>query len=45
VHLSGTLDSPQQDLSPRLLEALKETPTSFLGAMFRALGEWLDGKK
>jgi len=42
VHLSGTLDSPQQDLSPRLLAALKETPGPFLGAMLRALGEWLE---
>jgi hypothetical protein len=43
VHFSGTLDAPQQDLSPRLLAALKETPGAFLGAMFRALGEWLKG--
>ena len=32
---------PSRDLSPRLLAALKETPGAFLGAMFRALGEWL----
>ncbi len=43
VHLSGTLDAPQQDLSPRVLAALKETPGAFFGALFRALGEWLDG--
>ena len=45
VNLSGTLDSPQQDLSPRVLAALKETPGAFLGTMFRALGEWLDGRE
>ena len=37
VHLSGTLDNPQQDLSPRLLGALKESPGAFLGAALRAL--------
>jgi hypothetical protein len=41
VHLSGTLDSPQQDLSPRLIEALKESPGNLLGAAFRALRVWL----
>lgn len=43
VHLGGTLDAPEQDLSPRILEALKETPGSFLGAALRALGAWLKG--
>jgi len=43
VHLSGTLDAPEQDLSPRILEALKETPGSFFGTLFRALGAWLKG--
>ncbi|HMJ05715.1 MAG TPA: hypothetical protein VK474_05620 [Chthoniobacterales bacterium] len=43
VHLSGTLAAPEQDLSPRLVEALKETPFSFFGAAFRALGAWLRG--
>jgi len=41
VHLSGTLESPQQDLSPRLIEALKESPGNLLGAAFRALRVWL----
>jgi len=44
VHLSGTLAEPQQDLSPRLVEAMKESPTAFFGAAFRALGAWLRGK-
>lgn len=43
VHLSGTLDQPEQDLSPRLVEALKESPGAFLGAAFRAFGAWLRG--
>ncbi len=43
VKLSGTLSEPKQDLSPRVLAALKEEPVTFLGTMFRALGEWLDG--
>jgi hypothetical protein len=41
VHLSGTLQSPQQDLSPRLIQALTESPGALLGATFRALGAWL----
>ena len=45
VNLSGTLDQPQQDLSPRLIEAMKESPGAFLGAAFRALGAWLRGGK
>ena len=43
VHLSGTLDAPQQDLSPRVLAALKETPDAFFAAAFRWLGEWIRG--
>lgn len=43
VHLSGTLDEPKQDLSPRVLSALKESPGAFFGAIFRALGAWLKG--
>ncbi|HKP02481.1 MAG TPA: hypothetical protein VJU77_03880 [Chthoniobacterales bacterium] len=41
VHLSGTIDKPEQDLSPRLVEALKESPGAFLGLIFRQLGDWL----
>lgn len=44
MHLSGTLDAPQQDLSPRLLDALKESPGALIGAAFRALGAWLKGE-
>jgi hypothetical protein len=41
VHLSGTLEQPQQDLSPRIIEALKESPGDFLALVFRMFGEWL----
>ncbi len=41
VHLSGTLAQPQQDLSPRIVEALKESPGDFLALAFRLFGEWL----
>jgi hypothetical protein len=45
VHLSGTLDAPQQDLSPRLVQALTNSPGALLGAAFRALGEWVHGQR
>ena len=41
VHLSGTTDKPEQDLSPRIVEALKESPGAFLGLIFRQFGGWL----
>jgi hypothetical protein len=41
VHLSGTLDHPQQDLSLRIIEALKESPARFLAAILREITEWL----
>lgn len=41
VHLSGTIDKPEQDLSPRIVEALEESPGAFLGLVFRQLGDWL----
>jgi hypothetical protein len=41
VHLSGTIDKLEQDLSPRVVEALKESPGAFLGLVFRQLGDWL----
>lgn len=43
VHLSGTIDQPEQDLSPRIIEALKESPGTFLQLIFRQLGDWLKG--
>jgi hypothetical protein len=45
MHLSGTLQSPQQDLSPRLVQALTDSPGALLGAAFRALGTWLSEQR
>lgn len=42
VQLSGTLDAPQQDLSPRIMEAIKSEPGASIGAFFRQLGEWME---
>jgi hypothetical protein len=41
VHLSGTTDRPGQDLSPRIVDALKESPGAFLELIFRQFGAWL----
>jgi hypothetical protein len=41
VHLSGTVEEPRQDLSPRIIEALQESPGAYLGLLFRQFGEWL----
>jgi hypothetical protein len=40
IHLSGTLQEPKQDLSPRIAEELKESPEAALGIFFRAVGDW-----
>ncbi len=41
VGLSGTIEEPQQDLSPRIIDGLKESPGAFLGLIFRQVGDWL----
>jgi hypothetical protein len=41
VHLSGTIEAPRQDLSPRIMEVLKENPGAALGLLLRQFGEWL----
>ncbi|HEY4271489.1 MAG TPA: hypothetical protein VGM65_05765 [Candidatus Udaeobacter sp.] len=41
VHLSGTIDKPVQDLSPRIIELFKESPGAYLQLMFRQFGDWL----
>jgi hypothetical protein len=43
VHLSGTLDKPEQDLSPRIVDAIKESPSAALKIVFRQIGLWLKG--
>jgi hypothetical protein len=44
VHLAGTAENPQQDLSPRIMEALKGSPSALLAAALRELGAWLRGE-
>jgi hypothetical protein len=41
VHLSGTIDEPRQDLSPRIVELFRESPGAYLGLLFRQLEAWL----
>jgi hypothetical protein len=42
VQLGGSLDDPQEDLSPRVAELLKKSPAAALGLFFRAIGEWFE---
>jgi hypothetical protein len=41
VHLSGTLEKPEVDLSPRIVEAIKQHPPAMLKLFFRQIGESL----
>jgi hypothetical protein len=41
VHLSGTIDEPGQDLSPRIIELFKQSPGAYLELLFRQFGDWL----
>lgn len=41
VHLSGTIDEPRQDLSPRIVEVFKESPGAYLALLFRQFEAWL----
>jgi hypothetical protein len=45
VHLSGTLQNPKQDLSPRLVQNLEGSPSALIGAALRQFGLWLEGSK
>lgn len=42
VHLSGTIDQPKQDLSPRIIEAFKESPDAYLQLLFRQFEGWIE---
>jgi hypothetical protein len=44
VRLSGSLREPQDDLTPRLAEALKKDPAAAAGLMLRSAGEWIEQK-
>jgi hypothetical protein len=41
VHISGSINHPQQDLSARIVELFKESPTAYLGLLFRQFETWL----
>jgi len=41
VHLSGTIDEPGQDLSPRIIELFRESPGAYLGLLFHQFEGWL----
>jgi hypothetical protein len=41
MHLSGTIDEPKQDLSPRIVELLKRSPGAYFGVLFRQFEAWL----
>jgi hypothetical protein len=41
VHLSGTIDEPGQDLSPRIIELFQQSPGAYLQLLFRQFGDWL----
>jgi hypothetical protein len=38
VHLSGTIEDPQLDLSTRIMEAIREHPSAMLKLLFRQIG-------
>ena len=42
VQLSGTMDDPQENLSPRVAELLKKSPAAALGLFIRGIGEWFE---
>ena len=41
VRLSGTIDNPGQDLSPRIIELFKQSPGVYLQLLFRQFEGWL----
>ena len=41
VRLSGTIDDPKQDLSPRIIELFKESPGAYLQLLFRQFEDWV----
>jgi hypothetical protein len=42
VQLGGSMDDPQEDLSPRIAELLKKSPAAALGLFIRGIGEWFE---
>ena len=42
VNLAGSLQKPQEDLSPRVAELLKKSPGAAIGIFLRRIGEWFE---
>lgn len=44
VRISGTLNKPVNDLTPRLEGELKKDPAAAAGLLLRGAGEWIEQK-
>jgi hypothetical protein len=44
VRLSGTLQNPTEDLTPRLAQALKQDPAAAAKMFLRGAGQWIENK-
>jgi len=42
IHLSGTVDNPEEDLSPRIKEVILESPGTLFSFLFRQIGQWFE---
>lgn len=42
IHLSGTTDKPEEDLSERIKEAIFESPGTLFSFIFRQIGNWFE---
>jgi hypothetical protein len=42
VNLAGSLQKPQEDLSPRVAQLLKKSPGAAIGIFIRRMGEWFE---
>jgi hypothetical protein len=44
VNLAGTLQKPEEDLSSRVANLLRKSPSTAIGVFFRQMGEWFEQK-
>ncbi len=42
IHLSGTAEKPDQDLSPRVAKEIEKSPTVALKLFFNQAGDWFN---
>jgi len=42
IMLAGSLQKPQEDLSPRVAALLKKSPGAAIGIFIRRMGEWFE---